>query len=125
MVGRPVLAREVPGSNPGGAAKIRVNTVPIAVLVINKDMALTDTISIDADVNIFIEVDRSNYRLRYEIRKSITEELTQIIRDRMSKSFSLGRNYPDAYTEVAIQQKANLMQTIFTNEYGLSSSIII
>jgi len=88
-------------------------------------MALADTINVDADVNIFTEVERSNYRLRYEVRKSITEELLQIIRNRMSKSYSLGRSYPDAYTEGAIQQKANLMQTIFTNEYGMSSSIII
>lgn len=86
-------------------------------------MVLINTNS-DADVNIFIEEENRKYRLRYEIRKSISDDLTAKIFARLLKSYSLGRSFADANSEPAIRQKARLMSIIFKNEYGLSSTII-
>ena len=96
------------------------------ILFINNCMVTTDTTLqiVDADVNIYLEPYKSGFRIRYEIKKILTSDLTTTIYNRMLKSFSLGQNFLDAFTQDGINQKASLMQLIFRNEFGLSSAII-
>lgn len=80
----------------------------------------------DADITIYIEGTPESYRVRYEVVTSSTlsNSILNEILQRMRKSFSLGNTVPDAYTIPGILRKAELMKTIFRNEYGLSSIIV-
>lgn len=78
----------------------------------------------EAQVAIYAERIGAVYRLRYEIQVLITDTVRQSIETRMLKSFSLGRTWPDSYTENGIRQKARLMQGIFRQDFGLVASVI-
>jgi hypothetical protein len=75
-------------------------------------------------VNIFYSSINNEYRLRYEIKGALDASRVTSIQLRLLKSFSLGRNWPDAYNAAGIAQKAKLMGMIFTNEYGITCEII-
>jgi hypothetical protein len=77
------------------------------------------------DVTIYIDPQASNtFRLRYEVGGEIDAVTQHVIRTRLLKSFSLGREFPDASIALNILRKSKLMQTILKDEYGLSSTII-
>lgn len=77
------------------------------------------------DVIIYIDLQADNiYRLRYEVGADIDAATQAAIRTRLLKSFSLGREFPDARIELSILRKSKLMQTIFKDEYGMTSTII-
>ena len=75
-------------------------------------------------VNIFYSSINNEYSLRYEFKGSLDPTLMPLIQSRLLKSFSLGRNWPDAYSAAGIAQKAKLMSMIFKNEYGITSEIV-
>lgn len=78
-----------------------------------------------ADVVIFTEGNSvDNYRVTYELRVTLTNEIETAIETRLRKSFSLGQSFPDAYNLRGIDKKATLMQNIFQNEYGLTSVVV-
>lgn len=87
---------------------------------------VTTTPLSDLNPDIFIYAERSGsaYRLRYEIQTMLSNEVVIGIRARLEKSFSLGRTWPDSYTESGIRQKAELMKNILSQSFGLRSSII-
>lgn len=78
-----------------------------------------------ADVVVFTEGNPvDNYRVTYEIRAGLTDDILAAIETRLRKSFSLGQKFPDAYNLRGIDKKAALMQQIFENEYGLTSVVV-
>ena len=80
---------------------------------------------IETDIVIYIEsFGQNEYRVRYDTPGVSDPDIIAAARRRMLKSFSLGRNFPDAYTIPAIIQKANLMSKIFRGEYGFTSVIV-
>jgi hypothetical protein len=76
------------------------------------------------DVVIYAERAGTAYRVRYEIQIMLTATVKKLVDERMSRSFSLGREWPDSYTERGIRQKAKLMQNIFRQDFGLNASIV-
>jgi len=82
---------------------------------------MTNTVS---DVTIYLERRGDEYRARYEIRTSVSTETAQRIRQRLLKSFSLGRNFPDARTVGNIRQKGRLMQMLLQSNFGFQSDIV-
>lgn len=77
-----------------------------------------------SDVVIYAERRDSVYRLRYEILVMTTTTVQLAIRNKLIKSFSLDRPWPDSYTERGIRQKAQLMQNILRQDFGLHASIV-
>jgi hypothetical protein len=77
------------------------------------------------DITIYIASQSDdNFRLRYEATATLDDATLSIIQARLLKSFSLGREFPDARLEANILRKSKLMQTIFKDEFGLSTTII-
>jgi hypothetical protein len=77
------------------------------------------------DITIYIASQSDdNFRLRYEATVTLDDATLSIIQARLLKSFSLGREFPDARLEANILRKSKLMQTIFKDEFGLSTTII-
>lgn len=77
------------------------------------------------DVTIYIEQARNNeFRVRYEFRTTVTPNIQEQVRQRLLKSFSLGRSFPDARTQNAARQKGRLMQTLLKNSFGYNSNIV-
>ncbi len=66
----------------------------------------------------------SGYRITYEFLENVTDEQAIAIRTRLLKSFSLGRQFVDAKLLSGAQRKANLMKTIFRQEYGLLANTV-
>ena len=88
--------------------------------LLNKHMTTTEF-----DATIYIEQERENqFRVRYEFRISIAPNIQEQVRQRLLKSFSLGRNFPDARTIPAARQKGRLMQTLLKNSFGYTSNIV-
>lgn len=77
-----------------------------------------------SDVTIYLERRGSEYRVRYEFRISVTAAEAAEVRQRMLKSFSLGRNYPDARTPDAARQKGRLMAMLLRNNFGYHADIV-
>lgn len=97
---------------------------PLYSLINNCMVTATPISGQESDVAIYAERSGAAYRLRYEIQIMVTDPVRQAINARMLKSFSLDRTWPDSYTERGIKQKAQLMQTIFRQDFGLRASII-
>jgi hypothetical protein len=76
------------------------------------------------DVVIYAERAGPAFRVRYELQIMITAPVKKLIDDRLLRSFSLDRSWPDSYTERGIRQKAKLMQNIFRQDFGLNANII-
>jgi hypothetical protein len=77
------------------------------------------------DITIYITPQTDgNFRLRYEVNTAFDNDTLTAMRTRLLKSFSLGREFPDARLAVAILRKSKLMQSIFNDEFGLTTTII-
>ena len=77
------------------------------------------------DITIYIDPQTADtFRLRYEVTATLDDATLATIQARLLKSFSLGRDFPDARLEAAILRKSKLMQTIFKDEFGLTTTII-
>jgi len=81
-------------------------------------------VTADTDFIIYAQGENEKYRIRYEVRRSYSDQILTKLRQRLLKSFSLGRDYVDARTEQAATQKAELMQRILDNEFGYTSRIV-
>jgi hypothetical protein len=82
---------------------------------------MTNTVS---DVTIYLERRGDEYRVRYEFRIRVTEAEVAEVRQRMRRSFSLGRNYPDARTVDGARQKGRLMAMLMKSNFGYSTDIV-
>lgn len=75
-------------------------------------------------ITIYIAKKATAYILRYEFNISLGAATEALVATRLSKSFSLGRDYPDAYTLDTIEKKAKLMQDILVGDFGFTSRVI-
>ncbi len=84
---------------------------------------MTTAITQNVDVIIYIEGSGESYTVRYEFRNTLNLD-TNGIAARLRKSFSLGGSISDAFSELGILRKAELMKRIFRNEYGLEAVVV-
>jgi hypothetical protein len=78
-----------------------------------------------SDITIYIKQQLdTTFILQYEVNITLDVDTLANIKTRLLKSFSLGREFPDARLEAAILRKSKLMQTIFKDEFGLTNTII-